>query len=349
MKIGSIKSNVNMPKFKSLANNKHALNCLEQISDHGATFIAATSAIMAIGVKPVAIALTPKVEKENKEYAATNAMASGLIKFLMVEAIALPIENGLKKINENPIKYLSDDTINNLKGTAKNIVDSQDYKTLTHILKQLSGVITSIPKSKLTVILIPILMDLIFKKRKKSKKEVDIFSYNQTNKPKIFNEINSDISFKGGFDEIAAKGLSKIINNKNVQNFIKKNNFKDANIAKNMSTISDLLVTGSFIYSTAKSKKIEKERKKALCFNNLISMGIFLVCGHTADNLIQKLTKKSMQKFAEEIKNNPKVHKYLDGINILRSTLTFAVIYYAILPIFSTFIAEKADKLTTKQ
>ena len=52
------------------------------------------------------------VKKENKQYATTNSIASGLIKFGMVEAIALPIENAVKKIDKNPEKYLSEKELN---------------------------------------------------------------------------------------------------------------------------------------------------------------------------------------------------------------------------------------------
>ena len=85
------------PSHKGLLNNKIVLKSLEAISEHGSTFVAATTLAMATGVRPIAINLTPNVKKENKQYATTNSIASGLIKFGMVEAIALPIENAIKK------------------------------------------------------------------------------------------------------------------------------------------------------------------------------------------------------------------------------------------------------------
>ena len=114
-----------------------------------------------------------------------------------------------------------------------------------------------------------------------------------------------------------------------------------------MSIATDLLITSSFVASTQKNKKIEEERKKPLILNHLISMGTFLGCAYSADNLIQKGTKGLVEKFKEVNKNDVKLSKYVDGINIARSTLTFAVVYYAVLPIFSTFLAEKIDKATT--
>ena len=78
-------------------------------------------------------------------------------------------------------------------------------------------------------------------------------------------------------------------------------------------------------------------------------MGTFLACAYGADNFIQKTSKNLVEKFKEVNKNDVKLSKYLDGINIARSTLTFAVVYYAILPIFSTFLTEKIDKATTEK
>ena len=83
--------------FKSHLNNKTVLKGLEFVSEHSASFIAGTSLAMATLVRPLAISVTPDTKKENKEYAITNSIASGLIKFGIVEAVALPIEKAVKK------------------------------------------------------------------------------------------------------------------------------------------------------------------------------------------------------------------------------------------------------------
>ena len=97
-----------------MLNNKILLKGLEKISEHGTSFAAGTSLVMALGVRPLAILSTPNTEKENKQYASTNSICSGLIKFGLVEAIALPVENAVKKIDQNPQKYLKQSTIKNL-------------------------------------------------------------------------------------------------------------------------------------------------------------------------------------------------------------------------------------------
>lgn len=351
MRVNNVSRASNYQNFKGAMNNQALLKSLEWVSNHGATFIAGTSALMAIGVKPLSIALTPKVDKKNKQYAATESIASGLIKFAMVEAIALPVEKALKKIDKEPVKYLTEKTIENLKEPAQKLVDSKNYKVLTQLIKQASGFVTAIPKSMLTIALIPVLMNFIFKDKEKKVQQINNEKINR-NVPKVFEEIHnknkSNVSFKGGISNIVTKGISELINNSKVQKIVKKADLNEANIARNVSIATDLLISGSFVASTQKSKKIEKERKKPLILNHLISMGAFLACAYNADNLIQKGTKKLVDKFKEVNKNDVKLSKYVDGINITRSTLTFAIVYYAVLPIFSTFLAEKIDKATMK-
>lgn len=341
MRINGNKNNFT-PSNKGLWNNKAVLKGLETISEHGSTFVAATTLAMALTARPLAIKLTPNTKKENKEYATTNSIASGLIKFAMVEAIAIPVENAIKKIDKNPEKFLSQKTIKTLQGSAKTLAESKNYKFATQVLKMGTGLITAIPKAMLTVALIPIIMDKLFPKKKEKIKQTKDYSLDSPVFSKDFNLGNP--SFKGGITTQTAKGIGKILENKGIQNAIKKYSSNDTNIARNIAMATDVLLTTSFIVQTQKSKKIEKERKKSLIANNIISTGISLVGGLTIDNLIKKNTQGFIEKFKQANKNNPKLPKYIEGINILRPTLIFAGIYYGILPMFSTYIADKIDK-----
>ena len=338
------------PSNKGFWNNKAVLKGLETISEHGTTFVAATTLAMAAGVRPIAINLTPDVKKENKQYATTNSIASGLIKFAMVEAIAIPVENAVKKIDKNPEKFLKPETIKILQGNAKTLAESRNYKFATQLLKMGTGLITAIPKAMLTVALIPVIMNKFFPKKEPQQLNFDEKLYNSYNPvfKSDFNKQNNKISFKGGISEQAAKGIGKILDNGTVQNFVKKYSSKDTNIARDISIATDILLTASFIHRTAKSEKIEKERKTALISNNVISTGITLAGGYTIDNFIKKNTDKFIKNFSEANKLNPKLNKYIEGINILRPTIIFAVLYYGILPMFSTYISDKIDKFTQK-
>ena len=337
----------NSQSFKGVYNNKYLLKGLEKVADHSTTFIAATTLAMAVGVRPLSIALTPKVEKENKQYAIANSISSGLVKFAMVEALALPIEKAVKNIDKNPNKYLSNETISVLKGGAKNLKEAKNYKLLTQFFKLAAGFISAIPKSMITVALIPVLMNKFFK-QKNSVQENKYKDLKNENVSPVFRSINKDISFKGGYSQSISNGISKIMNNKNVHKLITNNNFSDVNLARNMSIATDVLLTSSAVVGTLRSKKIKEERKKPLIFNNIISTAITLVAGCGIDKLAQKGSKTLIDKFSVVNKNDPKLHKYIQGINIVRPTLIFAAVYYGLLPIVTTYSADKIDKFINK-
>ena len=314
----------NNPKFTGALNNKFLLKGLEKISEHGMTVGAGTSLIMSLGVRPLAIHATPDVEKENKQYAIANSVCSGIIKFGMVEALALPIENAVKKIDQNPRKYL--------KNSPKTFVKSRSYELGTQIMKLGTGLVTAIPKSMLTIALIPVIMDKIFNIRPTDKK---------TETP-AEPPADKNLSFKGK-SPIAA-GIGKVLDNKSVRKLLKKYENQDKDIAKHLSAGTDILLTSSFAWQTSKSDKIKENRKKALIYNNVIATGITLAGGYGVDSLVKEKSAKFVERFAKANKGDPKLHKYIEGINIVRPALIFAAIYYGILPIFSTYMAEKIDK-----
>lgn len=321
-----------------LLNNKYILKGLEKISEHGTSFAATTSLVLSLSLRPAAIMNTPDTEKENKQYAASNSICSGLIKFGMVEAVALPIENAIKKIDQNPHKFLKPETIKKI--AADNIATSRSYKLMTQIIKQSVGFLTAIPKSIFTIALIPIVMDKIFKN-----------DYKKTTEKQIkFQEVQTQIqtgsktNFTGSMTESIAKQIGHIIDNKTFQNFTIKYQNKDKDIAKHLTAGTDILLTASAVYQTNKSTKIKEKRKKVLNYNNIISTTITIVGGYCIDGMLKNKTKKFIQKFSKINANNPKLPKYIEGINIIRPAIIFAGIYYGILPIFSTYISEKTDK-----
>lgn len=377
MKISS-NSNINKQSYKGLWNNKAVLKGLETISEHSTSFIAATTLTMSAGVRPVAIALTPDTDKKTKQYATTNAIASGLIKFALVEAIAIPIENAVKKIDKTPEKYLTSKTIEALKGNAKNLTQSKDYKFITQVLKQCSGLISALPKAMLTVALIPVIMNFLFNKNKKNTKKqksatfsssqhtslstknlsknnsITSYIYKETftenlNKSSDTNPFNKNKafspSFKGGLSDTIARGIGSLLNKNQIQNIAKKFSRWDSDITKNISIATDLLLTASFIHQTNKSKKIDEDKKKPLIYNNLISTGITLLGGYFIDSAIKNNTQKFIDKFIKINKDNPKLNKYIEGINILRPTIIFAALYYGIMPVISTYLSDKIDKV----
>ena len=319
--------------FTGALNNKYLLKGLEKVSEHGTSFAAGTSLLMSLSVRPLSIHLTPKTEKENKQYASANSICSGLMKFAVVEAIALPLENAVKKIDKNPTKYLKATTIQNLQGNADNLNKSRSYKFATQILKLSAGFVSAVPKSMLTVALIPVVMDALFK------------SYNEKNKELSEKPIpRNGMTFTGGGNEIVPKAVGKILDWEWLQKIVNKYKKDDKNIAKHITATTDILLTGLSAHQINSSSKIKENRKKALIYNNIISTGITLAGGYAIDKAIKAKTAKFIEKFSLANKGNPKLPKYIEGINIVRPALIFAGIYYGILPIFSTYLAERVDK-----
>lgn len=324
--------------------NKTVLKNLARISDHGTSFSAGTSLVLSSTIRPLSIFSTPDTEKENKQYAAANSICSGIIKFGIVESIALPIENAVKNIDKNPEKFLNPQTIKNLKTTGEELAKSQSYNLLTQLFKLGVGFFTAIPKSMLTLALIPILMDKLFFK----KKSVQNPPKQVQNMDKFLPKNNKNLNFTGLIQGTISTGLGHIINLKFLQNFAKKYQDKDKDIAKHITAVTDILLTTSFAIQTNKSKKIKENRKKALIYNNVISTAITLSMGYGIDNYIKKKSEKFIERFKQLNANDPKLSKYVEGIHILRPALIFAGIYYGILPLFSTFMAEKIDKFVEK-
>lgn len=319
-----------------LLKNKRVLSTLEKISDHGTSFSNGTSLVMSLAVRPISIFATPNTEKENKQYAAANSICSGIIKFGIVEAVALPIESAIKRIDKNPQNFLNCKTLQNLKEPEKVFAEAKSYKLITQVLKLGTGFLTAIPKSMLTIALIPIIMDNLFIKTQKSKPK------NQDNKPP---QQNQKPNFTGNY---ITKSLSKIIDNSKVQNLAIKYRNKDKDIAKHMTAGTDILLTASSAYRINQSSGIKDNRKKALIYNNIISTAITLVGGYAIDSAIKKRTENFIEKFKIINAGDPKITKYVEGINILRPAIIFAAIYYGILPMFSTFMGEKIDKYIEK-
>ncbi len=330
MHLAKVKVNNSGTNFKGLANNKLVLNSLETISKHPSSFIATTTLVASSVIRPFVISKTPGVDKENKKYFSTDAIASGLTKFALVEAISLPIEGAIKKIDNNPSKYLNKTTIENLKENSKELVNSKNYKFATQIIKQSATLISSIPKSVISVSLIPVIFDLV--ESKKNKKD-----NNKNNETK-------PLPFKGVFE----KGVSKVLNSDNFQKIVKKNSKNSDNITRNMAILSDILLTSTSIIKTKTSKKIDENKKNPLIYNKLFSSLASVFMGYGIDKYAQAKLEPVVEKFKEVNKNDVKLSKYLEGINILRPTLIFAALYYGILPIFSSIFADKIDKFTDK-
>ena len=328
--------------------NKTVLSGLEKVSDHGTSFAAGTSLLMSLGVRTFSIYNTPDVEKENKFYAMANSITSGIVKFGIVEAIALPIENAVTRIDKNSAKYLKDTTLKNFNP------QTRSYKFVTQIIKLSTGLLTAIPKSILTIALIPVVMNKIFRYNplEDLKKAAEKFPY-KNESARFFNindslNVSKEPAFTGRIGDKISNGISKIIENKKVQKLAKKYEMEDEDIYKHITALTDVLLTSASVWQTNKSDSIKENCKRVLNYNNIINTAITIALGYWLDGFVKNHTAPGIEKFKEVNKHNPKLPKYIEGINIIRPTIIFAFIYYGLLPMFSTYTSEKLDKFINK-
>lgn len=344
MKINSITNN--SPNFTGGIPTKAALNGLEFISEHAASFSAGVSFVSAMALRPMAISMTPNAKKENKEYLNANSFASGLIKLGVAEVVAIPVEKAVKKIDENPKKFLKSSTIDTLTDGAGDLAKSADYKFATQMLKTGANFISAIPKSALTIALIPIIMDKVYKNSKNKKvvqQQLNKDIYEKKYNP-VFKKVYDKTSFTG-FSDTIAKGVGKVLDIDAVQKFAKKNSKSSADVARNMSVATDVMLLAAYAGTTKASKKIDDKKKNVLIASEVLSTGICIFGGLAVDKLIKKWSKGAIERFKEAYKNDPKLPKYLEGINILRPTMVFAIIYYGLAPIITTMLSDKAEKI----
>lgn len=319
--------------------NRYLLKGLEKISQHGTSFCATSSLILSTTLKPLAIYKTPDTENENKKYAMSSSICSGLIKYAIIESVAIPIENAVLKIDKNPNKFLNSNTINKFASNQK------AYKLLTQVIKLSSSLLTAIPKSMLTVALIPVVMDNILQVNKKNNNKN--IRNNYISQPTFFVG-DKNINFTGYINDKLVKNISKIIDNTKIQNLAIKYQNNDKNIAKHITAGNDLLLTSSNAFCVYNSKNIRENRKNALIYNNILSTIFTLGIGYLIDLIFKNKSQNFIKKFKQINSADKNVHKYIEGINILRPAIIFAAVYYCLLPVFSTYMSEKIDKFIIK-
>lgn len=315
--------------FNGFWGSNFAKKSLEFASNNGVLFAATTTLVLSTGVRSASILLTPKTEKENKKIACAKSIVSGLLEFFLSLAISAPIAAALKKIDVNPTKYLKKETIINLEQGVTGLKDSKAYSLATQLFKLGIGFAVVLPKAILTSLGIPLLLE------RSSKKD-----------DKLDDTKQNDVNFKAKGQECLPKFLGEIIDNKVLQNFAVK--YKDSNFPMHIFALKDVLATGAFIYQAKNNVKINDEQKPFLIKISLISTTLSLISGYTID----KLTEKPAQKIVEKIKlaniNDPKLSKYLEGFKIVKPILILALVYYTVIPIFSTYLAQLSENITKK-
>ncbi|MCQ2738937.1 MAG: hypothetical protein MJ237_01775 [bacterium] len=325
MKVNSFeKNNIS---FDGFYNSKGLKTILKFAENNGALFASATALTLS-AVRPAIIMATPNTDKENKKTAFAKAISSAIIEACLTLIISIPIVKSVGAINKNPKKFLSQETIKNLQGSSESLKNSKAYTLATQMFKLGTGIIVAVPKSIATLLLLPFFNKSSAKLKENNSVESDCKNlYNPT--------------FKGRRD-LLTDMIAKSINNKSVQDFAGK--FKDSNFPLNINVIKDIIATSTFAIGVSKSEKIKSERQGPLIYNTILSTVLSIILTYIADKATDKTAKNFEQKIIEANKNDIELKKYLDGLKIAKPILTMGILYYAFIPLISTFMAERINK-----
>lgn len=320
---------------------------LELAANNGFLFNAGTQLALATTLRPISIALTPKTEKENKKLACAKSFGSAFTNFMLVLGVSTPIAKNVKKIDVSPEKYLSPKIIERMREGSKPLIESKSYQFATQLFKLGANALTAAPRAIITCAMIPPMLALIKKGRGVNDKNGNYSSLPQEKHvaQMLYQRTQSSVfptnnpTFKGKVD--LAKGMGKIIESPSVQNFAEK--YKNTNLPMHTMALTDALTTATLCHQVNRSKKIDDDRKRVLNNNSMISTSFGILTGYVADKATNKSTEKFINKFTELNKGNPKLSKYVEGIKIVKPMLLYGGIYYGLIPLVSTFFAERVN------
>jgi len=131
--------------------------------------------VVAGGLRPATnLAMAGKQDKEDSIYAASHAIASALIGFIVSSIVMAPFGSAFKRIKDNPKKYL--EGLEKLFGVEeigpRKLGKSLSYKKLSKIAQfAVDTLVLGIPKAMMTIALIPPILKYVFHIEKGKKKE----------------------------------------------------------------------------------------------------------------------------------------------------------------------------------
>lgn len=287
-------------------NNKTLKKGLEFAAKNGALFAASTTFALSATLRPAVILLTPEADKQNKKIACAKSISSSGVGFLMTLGLSLPLMFAMKKIDKNPQKYFK----------SVNAYDKKSYAFATQMFKLGLGAAIAVPKAVLTAAGLPYVMQSFFPKK------------------------DERLTFRG--KDKLPRSIGKVLDNKNFQKFSEK--YKNSNFPMHIFAGIDILTTMTFIRQILKGNKVEDDRKKILACNAGISTGLSVASGYVLDGLTEKPTERFIEKFKKANKGLPNLEKQIEGIKIAKPIVLLAVVYYTLIPLISTFLADRTQK-----
>lgn len=159
--------------FDKMLNSKLFGNLLEYAEAHPISCNALFSLVLAGILRPATIMALPggkEKEKQDKINAAAHSVASGIIGFISATIIMTPFDAAMKKVKQNPAKYLgkkAEEYLGDLK--AAGMVKTPKFKNVETLMKMGPDIIIGIPRSIITIALIPPILKYVFGIEKKPK------------------------------------------------------------------------------------------------------------------------------------------------------------------------------------
>ena len=185
---------------------------LEKTAKHNVAASAFVGLILAGVLRPMAIMSLPgKKDKDDKIYASGQAVASGVIGFAFSTLITTPLDDAIDKVKKNPGKFAATKLakLKEIGKTAdselKRNIAKRTAESLETCLKNIPDWIIAVPRSILTIALIPPILKYVFgmeKKKKTTEKTVEQPKMENMNNLNTANNISMNPSMeaftKGG-------------------------------------------------------------------------------------------------------------------------------------------------------
>lgn len=161
--------------FDKIFRSKNFNRLTETSENQAVNAQALVALVVAGGLRPATnLAMAGKKDKEDSIYAASHAISSAIIGFVVSSIVMAPFNKAFKMIKENPEKFLQGlEKIFNVKEIgARKLEKSVAYKKLSKMAQFIPDtLVLGIPKAMLTIALIPPILKYVFHLEKGKKKD----------------------------------------------------------------------------------------------------------------------------------------------------------------------------------
>lgn len=199
---------------------------------------------------------------------------------------------------------------NNFNFTRKLVSDSNLKDSYNSVWKNIAGTPVAIGKAKVSSLLLPTVVGVLFAKRGLDKTKANKNNANQKNDKSKDNNIkfkqnnSKNISFKGSLQNVVTDGialnLEKLSMTKIGQSFVKAISSLPGALNKPSARMADLesiLITSYWVYNTLKSDKIEPSQKLGLNVHSILVTAVSSTCAFIIDTMLDGLIDKTKLKY----------------------------------------------------